>query len=86
MEKKSSFYEFLAANSSLVSKEKEQKPKQHHIMLAWLLLFFINSALLWTCWNYAISFAFKVPNITFLQSLSIYVVAKILSRGFFSVQ
>lgn len=85
--KKNSFYDFLLANSELTNKQTEkQQVKKHHLALSWLVVFFTNVLILWLGWNYAVSPVFKLPLLSFMQSLLLYGVTKVLIRGFFSVQ
>jgi hypothetical protein len=85
-EKKNSFYDFLLANSQLTSKQPEQQIKKRHIVISWLVIFFVNISILWLGWNYAVSPLFNLTPISFIQSLLLYSAIKVLSRGFFSEQ
>lgn len=86
--KTNSFYDFLMANSQASGQEKENKApiKQSHIVLSWLVIFFVNVIVLYFGWNYAVSPVFKLPLLKFYETLFIYAVVKVLTRGLFSVQ
>ena len=84
MEDKSSFYEFLAANSKLTNEEKKVHPL--FLLIAWIIVFLINASVLYIGWNYAVSSLTHLEKITFLQSTLLYSACKVLFRGFFSVQ
>jgi polyferredoxin len=85
--KKDSFYNFLLANSSNENKKPEQKKvKGVHVFMYIVIIPLINSILLWLGWNHAIVYVFHVSTITFVQTLLLYAVVKILfGRGFFSI-
>jgi TRAP-type C4-dicarboxylate transport system permease small subunit len=82
---KNSFYDFLLANSKTASQKEEPTVKKHHLVLAWLIIFFFSVFTLWIGWNYAISPIFNLPTISFLKAILLYAVAKVLSRGLFSL-
>ena len=86
-DKKSSFYEFLMANSKIkVQAEESKKVKSVHIFISWLVIMLSNSFILWLGWNYAFMQLFPIKPVTYLQSILLYSLAKVLTRGFFSVQ
>jgi hypothetical protein len=85
MEDKSSFYEFLAANSKL-TKEETKKVHPFYLLLSWVTIFMTNSLIVWVGWNYAVAPILSTTPVTFVQSILLYSIAKIFSRGFFSVQ
>jgi hypothetical protein len=84
--KKSSFYDFLLANSELNRQETKPTIKKQYIALSWLIVFLANAFILFLGWNYAMTPILKLPSISFVQSLLLYAVSKVLTRGFFSVQ
>ena len=81
-ENKSSFYEFLAANS----KVKKNEVHAIYLMLGWIILFILNSTILWASWNYAVVPLMHASAASFWQSILLYSIAKILTRGFASPQ
>jgi hypothetical protein len=83
--KKNSFYDFLLANSE-VNRQETNPIEKKYVVISWLVVFFANTTILFLGWNYAVSLIFKFPLINYYQSLLLYAVAKILTRGFFSVQ
>lgn len=84
MEDKSSFYEFLAANSKFTDEKKKIHPI--YLAISWLIIFSVNVSVLHVGWNYAISPMLHLEHSTFLQSLLFYSATKVLFRGFFSPQ
>jgi hypothetical protein len=85
MEDRPSFYEFLTANSKITKREANKTPKVY-IAISWLVLLFTNAALLWAGWNYAVVHLFGTNPATYAQCILLYLVAKILTRGLFSVE
>lgn len=87
-ENKSSFYGFLAQNAKPVSEPSQTgKVPQKYIIFSWLFLFVVNSFLLWVAWNNAIVTVFpSVSHMSFVNSVLVYTAAKILTRGFFTIQ
>jgi hypothetical protein len=85
MEDKSSFYEFLAANSKLTNEEKK-KIHPVFLLVSWLIIFVINSSVLYLGWNYAVAPLMHFEHSTFLQTVLFYSAFKVLIRGFFSAQ
>jgi hypothetical protein len=86
-DKKSSFYEILAANSKPTAEKVEDvKVKPIHTFLSWTLIFLCNSAILWLAWNIAGVQLLNLKDASFLQCILLYSAAKILTRGFFSIQ
>ena len=83
--KKNSFYDILLANSE-VNRQETTPIAKKYIALSWLVVFFANITILYFGWNYAVSLIFKFPLINYYQSILLYAVSKILTRGFFSVQ
>lgn len=85
--KQMSFYEFLSAHSTLNNTSTTgNKVKPFYLFLAWLVIFFSNTIVLWLTWNYIVSTEFGLPSLTFLKSAALYGATKTLFRGFFSVQ
>ncbi len=84
-DKKSSFYEILAANSKPTS-ENEVKVKSIHKFLSWTIILFCNSAILWLSWNMAGMQLLNLKHASFFECMLLYSGAKILTRGFFSIQ
>lgn len=85
MEDRPSFYEFLTANSK-ISKKEEKKIHPIYIAISWLIILFTNSALLWVAWNYSVVYLFGFNPASYMQSILLYIAAKILTRGLFSVE
>lgn len=83
-DKKSSFYEILAANSKPTTEEVKIKPI--HTFFSWTTIFLCNSAMLWLAWNFAGVQLLKFEHASFLQCALLYTGSKILTRGFFSIQ
>lgn len=81
---KNSFYDFLLANSKPASQEKPEV-KKHHMIIAWLVIFTVNVLIVWFGWNYTVSPIFGLSTISFLQSVLLYSIVKVLSRGLFSL-
>jgi len=81
---KNSFYDFLLANSKPVSQETP-KVKKQYLIIAWLVLFLVNVLVVWFGWNYSVSLIFNLSTISFTQSVLLYSVAKVLTRGLFSL-
>jgi hypothetical protein len=84
-DKSTSFYEFLAANSKL-TKEDSKKIHPFYLAISWIIIFLGNSAVLWLGWNYALSPVLNLSSVTYLQSILMYSFAKVITRGFFTVQ
>lgn len=82
---KSRFYDLLA-NSKVNGQKNEIPVKKKYIVLSWLIIFTANSIVLMLGWNYAISKLLEIAQISFFESIGLYAVAKILTRGLFSVQ
>jgi hypothetical protein len=81
---KNSFYNFLLANSKPVTQETS-KVKKHYLIIAWLVLFLINVLVVWFGWNYSVSPIFNLSTISFTQSILLYSIVKVLTRGLFSL-
>lgn len=77
-----SFYDFLKENGNVKETDKK-KTNPVFIVIAWIILFVFNSFILEFCWNYGIKFIFNLPDITFLQSILLYLFMRILIRGLF---
>lgn len=87
-DKSNSFYEFLKDNVKNKQSHslKETNVKPIHKVLAWIIIFIINSLLFQLCWNFGIKNIFNIPTISFIQSVMIYTFVRILIRGIFTVQ
>lgn len=88
-DKPRSFYNFLTEKSNVEHQEKtpEKKPiKPIYKILAWIVIFISNSLLLQFCWNFGLKSLVDLPQITFIQSVMVYSLAKILTRGMFTIQ
>jgi len=84
-DKKPSFYEFLAANSNF-TKEEKKKVHPFYLAISWVIIFLINTSVVWLGWNYAVAPTLSLAHVSFLQALLIYSFAKSITRGFFTVQ
>lgn len=87
-DKPRSFYEILSANvKQKPQKQQEKKPAApFYRMMAWVVIFIANSWILQLCWNYGLVNLLEIPPITFIQSIMVYTLSKVLTRGMFSVQ
>jgi len=81
---KNSFYDFLLANSKPVSQETP-KVKKQYLIIAWSVLFLVNVLVVWFGWNYTVSPVFNLSTISFTQSVLLYSIVKVLTRGLFSL-
>ena len=81
---KKSFYDLLA-NSKINGQLEKPTVKKRYLVLSWVIIFLLNSTGLYLGWNYVISPLINIANISFFDSIGLYVVAKVLSRGLFSV-
>ena len=80
-----SFYSFLSDN--IKSKQQsDNKTNTFTIILSWCVIFIVNSALLYVCWNNVMHEIFKISTISFTQSIMVYTITKILTRGIFTIQ
>ena len=84
-DKSKSFYDFLTSNAN---RQIPETKKVHFIYkaLAWIVIFICNSLLLQVCWNFGIKQIIDFPSISFIQSIMVYIFAKILTRGLFTAQ
>jgi len=82
--KKNSFYDFLLANSKTSSQQKPEV-KKHHLIVAWVIIFIVNVIIVWFGWNYTVSPILNLSTISFSQSILLYSVVKVLTRGLFSL-
>jgi hypothetical protein len=80
-----SFYEILSSN--IKPKEAEKKVGFVYKALAWITIYVVNSVLLMLCWNYGLAKTSAFfSTITLFQSVMVYTIAKILTRGMFTTQ
>jgi hypothetical protein len=82
MEEKSSFYEFLAANSKL-KEDKQETPKRSYLLISFLIILLVNSLTILFFWNFVISEIFDIRELSFFQACLTYLGLKSIARGFF---
>jgi hypothetical protein len=82
---KSTFYDLLA-NSKINGQSEKPTVQKKYIVLSWFIIFLLNSTGLYLGWNYVISPLIDIATISFSDSIGLYIVAKVLTRGLFSVQ
>ena len=85
-DKKSSFYEILAANSKPTTENEDVKVKPIHTFLSWTTILLCNSVMLWLAWNMAGVQLLNLRHATFFECVLLYSGVKTLTRGFFSIQ
>lgn len=90
-DKPKSFYEFLTSNAKKQPIQEEKADGKKNVgvkfkVLAWIVIFICNSLLVYMCWNFALTEIFKIAEISFIQSIAVYTLFKILTRGMFTIQ
>lgn len=86
-DKRTNIFEFLTEHfkfKELKKTELVETPQLQfrYLILSWLFLFFVNVTALWICWN-NISFIKSFHEITYSESIFLYVLVKTFFKGFF---
>ena len=84
---KRSFYDILMANSKLKENEKEKNLTATNtdklvVFIAAIIVFAIDSSILWLGWNHAISPVFDIKTITYIQAVLFIAVVKTILKIF----
>ncbi len=89
-----SFYQFLVdsqvngqtGSKQQIEEKEKNSPSSNYVILSWIFIAFINSLILWLSWNYVGVPILKFDSASFIECSLLYFGAKILTRGFFSLE